>query len=177
MNEPAHADGRHDPQPSSRFCFVCGVENSCGLHLHFFNDGYHRCLTRVTLQDCHQSYPGIAHGGVLATILDETMGRAILAEGEEGEYHEITEERFMFTAQLEIRYRKSVPLEQQFTVRGWVEEDRGRVAQVRGDVVLADGTVAVEAKAKLVAIPPQKMAPMLQQDLGWRVYPIDNETK
>jgi len=173
MSEPSHANGRHDPQPSSRFCFVCGVENTCGLHLHFFNDGHHRCLTRVTLQDCYQGYPGIAHGGILSTILDETMGRAILAEGEEGQYREITEERFMFTAQLEVRFRKPVPLGQEFTVRGWVEEDRGRVAQVRGEVELADGTVAVEAKATLVAIPRQTMGPMLQRDIGWRVYPVD----
>ncbi len=176
MDESSHADGRHDPQPSSRCCFVCGVDNPGGLHLHFFNDGHHRCLTRVTLDGRFQSYPGIVHGGILATILDETMGRAILAEGDEGRYREITEERFMFTAQMEIRYRKSVPLHEEFVARGWIEEDRGRIAQVRGEIVLADGTVAVEAQAKLVAIPPQKMEPMLQYDIGWRVYGPDEHT-
>lgn len=161
-------DGRHDQQPSSRWCFVCGVENPCGLHVHFFHNGYHRCLARVTLSDQYQSYPGIAHGGILATLLDETMGRATLAE--EGS-DDIEKARFMFTARMEIRYRKPVPLHQEFTVRGRVDEDKGRTVHVSGEVVLADGTVAVEASATLVNIPAGQVDQMMTQDVGWKVYP------
>lgn len=172
MCEPPHADGRHDRQPSAKWCFVCGVENPCGLHIRFFNDGHHRCLARVTLGDQYQSYPGIVHGGILATILDEAMGRAILAEGDEGDYREILDERFMFTAKMDIRYRAPVPLHQGFTVRGRVDADRGRMAQVSGEVVLADGTVAVEATATLVDIPKRQISGMIEDDsVGWQVYP------
>jgi acyl-coenzyme A thioesterase PaaI-like protein len=166
MDQPS--DGRHDKQPSSRFCFVCGVENPCGLHVHFFHDGYHRCVARVMLSEQYQSYPGITHGGILATLLDETMGRAILAE--EGTDN-IDGARFMFTARMEIRYRRPVPLDQEFTVRGRVDEDKGRKVEVSGEVVLADGTVAVEASATLVNIPPDQVAQMMAQDVGWKVYP------
>lgn len=171
MESPAPVD-RHDQQPSARWCFVCGVENPCGLHIRFFNDGFHRALAQVTLGDTYQSYPGIAHGGILATILDETMGRAVLAEGTEGERRPVTDERFMFTARMETRYRAPVPLHQEFVVRGWVEHDRGRTTTVGGEVVLADGTVAVEASATLVDIPAEQVAAMLnRQDVGWEVYP------
>lgn len=172
MCEPPHVDGRHDQQPSAIWCFVCGVENPCGLHIRFFNDGHHRCLARVTLGDQYQSYPGIVHGGILATILDETMGRAVLAEGDEGDYRAILDERFMFTAKMDIRYRAPVPLHQEFAVRGRVDADRGRMVQVSGEVVLADDTIAVEATATLVDIPKSQISGMIESDsVGWQVYP------
>lgn len=166
-DEPT-ARERFDQQPSARWCFVCGVENPCGLHIRFFNDGFQRVLARVTLDEPYQSYPGMAHGGILATILDETMGRALLAE-EDSE--DIGRARFMFTARLETRFRKPVPLGQEFLVRGRVEQDRGRTASVSGEIVLADGTVAVEASAVLVEIPQAQIAQMLTADVGWQVYP------
>ncbi len=172
MNNEACPEGRHDQQPSSRWCFVCGVANPCGLHLRFFHDGYHRALARVTLGDTYQSYPGMAHGGILATILDETMGRAVLAEGGEGDLRPIEAERFMFTARLELRYRTPVPLHEEFVARGWVEKDHGRSASVRGEIVLADGRVAVEATATLVTIPTEQITGMMELgDIAWQVYP------
>jgi acyl-coenzyme A thioesterase PaaI-like protein len=168
MAEPAEP---HGPQPSSRWCFVCGVENDCGLKIRFFNDGYHRSVARVTLCRHYQSYPGMVHGGILATILDETMGRAILSESDEP--REITQERFMFSAKIEVRYRKPVPLDQEFTARGRIEKDRERMAMASGEIVLHDGTVAVEASATLVDIPPDQIEQMLSQAeaIGWKVYP------
>jgi acyl-coenzyme A thioesterase PaaI-like protein len=168
MTDAQHDVGRGDQQPSSRWCFVCGVENPCGLKIRFHNDGYHRSLARVTLGEQYQSYPGIVHGGILTTILDETMGRAILAEDGSDD---ISQARFMFTARMETRFRRSVPLNEEFVVRGRVEQDHGRMVQVRGEVVLADGTVAVEASATLVNIPPEQVDQMLSYDVGWKVYP------
>jgi acyl-coenzyme A thioesterase PaaI-like protein len=162
---------RPDQQPSSRWCFVCGVENPCGLNIRFFNEGHHRSMARITLGEQYQSYPGIVHGGILATILDETMGRAILAEG--GGPRELTEERFMFTAKIEIRYRRSVPLNEEFIARGRVDKDRGRIVMASGEIVLQDGTVAVDASATLADIPPEQIGQMLDQNeaIGWKVYP------
>jgi acyl-CoA thioesterase FadM len=72
---------------------------------------------------------------------------------------------------METRFRRSVPLNEEFVVRGRVEQDHGRMVQVRGEVVLADGTVAVEASATLVNIPPEQVDQMLSYDVGWKVYP------
>jgi acyl-coenzyme A thioesterase PaaI-like protein len=163
--------GNRNQQPSARWCFVCGVENPCGLKIRFFNDGFHRALARVTLGEEYQGYPGVAHGGILTTILDEIMGRAILSEGNEP--RAVTDERFMFTAKMETRFRQPVPLVQEFIARGRIEKDRGRVADASGEIVLANGTVAVEASATLVDIPPDQIAQMLAQTqtIGWRIYP------
>jgi acyl-coenzyme A thioesterase PaaI-like protein len=163
--------GNHSQQPSARWCFVCGVENPYGLKIRFFNDGYHQVVARITLGDEYQSYPGMVHGGILATILDETMGRATLSVDDKP--REITEERFMFTMKMEARYRKSVPLNQEFTVHARVDQERGRMVMASGEVVLADGSVAVEAKATLVDIPADQINDMLSraEAIGWQVYP------
>lgn len=168
MSGPTPSAERFDQQPSARWCFVCGVENPCGLHIRFFNDGYQQVAARVTLGEQYQSYPGMAHGGILAAVLDETMGRALLADGQADT---VERARFMFTAKMEIRYRRPVPLGEEFTVRGRVEQDRGRMALVGGEIVLADGSVAVEASATLVDIPHEHVTQMLTADVGWQVYP------
>lgn len=168
MSGPTPSAERFDQQPSARWCFVCGVENPCGLHIRFFNDGYQQVAARVTLGEQYQSYPGMAHGGILAAVLDETMGRALLADGQADT---VERARFMFTAKMEIRYRRPVPLSEEFTVRGRVEQDRGRMALVGGEIVLADGSVAVEASATLVDIPHEHVTQMLTADVGWQVYP------
>jgi acyl-coenzyme A thioesterase PaaI-like protein len=165
------ASNSSDLQPNSKWCFVCGVENPHGLRVRFLNDGPQRVLMRITLGDVYQGYPGVVHGGILATLLDETMGRAILSGIES---YDINQARFMFTAKMDIRYRLPVPLNQEFIVRGRVDQDRGRLVQVSGEVVLPDGTVAVEASATLLDIPPQQIEHMLTQDIGWRVYPEEN---
>jgi len=168
VSGPTPLAERFDQQPSARWCFVCGVENPCGLHIRFFNDGYQQVAARVTLGEQYQSYPGMAHGGILAAVLDETMGRALLADGQADT---VERARFMFTAKMEIRYRRPVPLSEEFTVRGRVEQDRGRMALVGGEIVLADGSVAVEASATLVDIPHEHVTQMLTADVGWQVYP------
>lgn len=163
------APGLTGQQPSAKWCFVCGVENPFGLKIRFFNDGYQRVVARVTLDDAYQSYPGIAHGGILATILDEAMGRAVLISDTNVE--SVADERFMYTVKMDVRYRRPVPLHEEFMVRGWVEKDMDRKAAVAGEIVLPDGTVAVEGSGILVEIPPEHIASMVDKDVGWRVYP------
>lgn len=154
----------HDQQASAKWCFVCGVVNPAGLKIRFFNDGHQQVIARVTFGDEYQSYPGVVHGGLIATVLDETIGRALLAG-------DTPEPRFMFTATLNLRYHKSVPLNQEVTVRGRIDKDRGRIVQASGELLLPDGTVAVEATSTLVNIPPEQVADMKEQDIGWQVYP------
>lgn len=167
LDSMAEQQGSHDwnteQQPSAKWCFVCGVNNPAGLKIRFFNDGHYQVKATVTLGEEYQSYPGVAHGGILATIMDETMGRAILADG--------GPERFMFTAKLDVRYRQAVPLNKPFVATGRVDTMRGRMVHVSGKIVLPNGTTAVKATATLVDIPAEQLDAMLTQDVGWQVYP------
>jgi acyl-coenzyme A thioesterase PaaI-like protein len=66
-------------QPTSLNCFACGKKNPFGLKLEWFNDYDNKQVeARFELDDNYCSYPGTVHGGIVATILDETSGRAIM---------------------------------------------------------------------------------------------------
>jgi acyl-coenzyme A thioesterase PaaI-like protein len=65
-------------QPSSRICFVCGIDNPIGLHLAFYTDDQGRCIARFRPRPEHQGYPGHLHGGITSTLLDVPTQTAVL---------------------------------------------------------------------------------------------------
>jgi hypothetical protein len=67
-----------EKQPNSRICFVCGIENPIGLHLHFYTDDEGRCIARFRPKPEHQGYSGRLHGGLISTL----SGRDLLAPEE-----------------------------------------------------------------------------------------------
>ena len=79
-------------------CFGCGRDNPVGLHLHFRTDE-DGCYTSFVPQPVHQSYDGRMHGGLISTLLDETMGNYPymyehrVAYTDPGHYESETEER------------------------------------------------------------------------------------
>ncbi len=150
------------PQPTSRMCFVCGRENPHGLHLRFYSDeAAGQIIAPVVIPAAYQGYPGIAHGGALAAILDEATGRAInLGQAEDA---------FWVTAKLELRYRLPTPTETPLTVVGWVVNRRSRSAEVAGELRLADGTVTVEANAVIVCPSEATLAQWGVERAFWRV--------
>ncbi len=142
-------------------CFVCGVQNAAGLHITFFDDGPNACRAEVILGDLHQGYPGIAHGGIVATMLDEAAGRAAMSGHPD---------RFMFTAKIEIRFRQQVPLQRPLTLLARLDKDRGRMATAASELRLEDGTIAAEATVTLMEIPPDELRKMESERDGWKVY-------
>ncbi len=129
-------------QPNSRMCFVCGMENPSGLHAHFYQLDDSTCVARFVPDASHQGYPGRVHGGVVAAILDETMGRAI--------WSDLTQ--WGVTVELNLRYKAPVPLDETLTIVGRLTADSRRVFEAEGQLLLADGTVAVTAQGKFVKI-------------------------
>ena len=115
----------------------------------------------MTLTSDHEGYPGVVHGGIIAAILDETGGRALMDEPD----------HFMVTAQLNVRYRKPVPTETPMFAFGFAGERRGRVAQAHSEIQNIHGEVLAEAELVLVDIPESQLADVNPEALGWRVYP------
>ena len=149
-------------QPNSHYCFVCGLKNKAGLKIRFQNDGVGQVRVETRICEQHQGFPGIAHGGIVASLMDEVMGRATMSG---------YPERLFYTAKMEIRYRHSVPLNTDLVAIGWVVKDRGRAATAEGKLILPDGTVAIEGTATLFSVPREELEAMLgDSDLGWRVY-------
>ncbi|MBN1284081.1 MAG: PaaI family thioesterase [Anaerolineae bacterium] len=152
-----------DLQPTSKHCFVCGIENPVGLKLRFVNNPDGTMQTILNAPEHFQGYPGIVHGGIVATALDETMGRAAMnADGD----------RFLMTAKMEIRYRHPVPTGQPVKIVTRIEKDRGRLVTVSGKVYLPDGALAVEATGLMAEMPEAMRAGMDPEAQGWKVYPL-----
>jgi acyl-coenzyme A thioesterase PaaI-like protein len=159
QNNPLHK------QPNSYRCFVCGIKNPFGLQLSFYDNGIDEVLCEYTIPDRYQGYPGIAHGGIVAAILDEVVGRVSMI----GDHL-----HFMMTATMELKYRQPVPLNTPLKIVGRLLKDRGRVAKAEGVVYLPDGSPAVEATLMLANLPEQFTLNVdVTEELGWKVYPKD----
>jgi len=152
-------------QPGSKNCFVCGRENPAGLKLDFYTLSAGHAHAEINLPDKFEGYPGIVHGGIIAAILDETGGRAYMDN----------QHPFMVTAQLNIRYRKPVPIETPLVVHGEAIERRGRVSKAHSEIRNLDGEVLAEAELVLVDIPEEETAGVDLEAQGWHVYPDKEE--
>ncbi|MEM6789587.1 MAG: PaaI family thioesterase [Myxococcota bacterium] len=138
-------------QPGSRSCFVCGFENPHGLGAVFYDDGA-EVWTEVTPGNHHQSWPGILHGGVVAAILDETIGRVAFLY-----------DRWVQTAKLDLRFLAPAPLEQPLRARGRLVQDRRRLMVMEGELLGPDGTRLAEAKGTFIPVPDAVRAELAAQ--------------
>lgn len=120
-------------------CFGCGKDNPMGLHLHFRTDE-NGCYTSFVPQPVHQSYDGRMHGGLISTLLDETMGN----------YPYMYEHKVAYTARLEVRFRQPVRIGEWIHVITKVKRRKGQLLEMTGQVIREDGTVAAEADGKLM---------------------------
>ncbi len=149
------------PQPNSRMCFVCGLQNPIGLKARFYEDGKTTVRAEVMIPETYQGYPGVAHGGVVAALLDEAAGRALMVGAPE---------RFMVTAQLKVRYHHPVPTGQMLLLIAQPLRIGSRMARARAELRMRDGTLCAEAEAILVNVPPEIQTTFDSERPFWRVY-------
>lgn len=149
-----------EKQPNSRMCFVCGIENPIGLKLKFYTDSEGRCITHFRPRPEHQGYPGRLHGGLISTLLDETMGRVLTGQNV-----------WAMTGQLEIKFRKPVPLDEELTIIGELVHGRSRVYEARGEIRLSDGTILAEGNGIYIRIPDEMVEEAKSALDFWQVIP------
>lgn len=140
-------------QAGSKHCFVCGRENPIGLKVQFYQQGS-QVVTYFTPGPEHQGYPDRMHGGIAATLLDETVGRAGFIHG-----------YWTFTIDFHVKYRKPIPLGRQIRVVGEMIRDRGRAIEAKGQIILADGSVAMEGSGTFIKIKPDELR-RLEEEVG-----------
>lgn len=116
-------------QGSFRGCFGCGPENPAGLRLEF-QETAEGVEVRYTVPTDLQGAPGIVHGGIQATLLDETL--CMTAYAKLGVP--------VVTGELTVRYLRPVPTGAGLLIRGRLVEEKGRSAFIEGAILLADGS-------------------------------------
>lgn len=125
-------------------CFGCGQHNKTGLRLKFFVDQEQNVQCRVKLPHRFEGPRNHAHGGVIATLLDEAMSKAnrvfdILA----------------MTRHMEIEYLKPVPLGAPLTLAGRHIRAEGRKHYCEAALSNENGAVLASASALFIAVDPE----------------------
>lgn len=153
-------------QHNSRKCLVCGLRNDLGLKASFYELDNDELVAIFKPLEEHQSYPGRLHGGIAAAILDETIGRAILIRDKNA---------WGVTVELNLKYKKPVPLDEELRVVGRITKDSKRLFEGSGEILLANGDIAVMACGKYMKMPIDKIADFDEEDEEWKVIQSDKD--
>jgi uncharacterized protein (TIGR00369 family) len=123
-------------------CFACAPDHPHGLHLKFENgeDGSASAAWRPT--EHWQGYPGVIHGGIVSTVLDEAMAKAVAVAG------------VAWTGELRVRYKRPVAPGEDLRVRGWIVERGKRLMRAEAALIAPDGSECAHAWS--VFLPPAK---------------------
>jgi uncharacterized protein (TIGR00369 family) len=127
-------------------CFGCGQANRTGLRLKFFVDEDHIIVCRVRLPRRFGGPPGHAHGGVIATLLDEAMSKANRQFGV-----------LAMTRQMEVEYLKPVPLGAPLVLTGRRVEASGRIHRCEAEITNEAGIALARAKAVFLTVDPEML--------------------
>jgi uncharacterized protein (TIGR00369 family) len=142
----------HDHDVPSAFwpgdlCFGCGPANSQGLQLRFaLSPGGNSYTCEFELGASFVGPPGYAHGGIIATVLDEAMGKANKLKS-----------KVALTRRMEVEYLRPVPLGKPLVVEGRVSRTRGRALYNRAEIRNARGSVLARSRGKFLTIDAEKM--------------------
>jgi acyl-coenzyme A thioesterase PaaI-like protein len=127
--------------PHHPHCLGCGPDNPGSLGLRLAIDG-ERVTGEVVLDERHQGAPGFAHGGAVATALDDTLGTLLVVLGQPG-----------VTARLEVNYRRPAFLGRRFRLEAEVERVEGRKIHMTA-LMRDDGEVVADARALFIQVEP-----------------------
>lgn len=140
----AHLLEAEDPFEAARHhCFACGEENHRGLGMRIELDAErHEATSRVVLEAAFQGWEGVAHGGVVSTLMDEIL------------CYSLDERRPVFTAELTVRYKKAVPVGVPLVAWGRRTQVRGRLMRAEGEIRGPGGEVLATAEGKFLRPKP-----------------------
>ena len=150
-------------QPNSLHCFICGIDNPIGLNLKIYETCEGTIETTYTAPDHFQGYPGILHGGIVAAILDEISGRALMGDP--------SSPRFMFTGKLEVKYRMNVPTGVPLRIIGKAGKSKGKMAEGWAGIYNNNNVLLAEATTLLIDVPQDLLPQAENNTLGWKIYP------
>jgi uncharacterized protein (TIGR00369 family) len=149
MTRNTHARG-HDTRYvrlQKNYCFACGKNNPDGMRLKFSYDEERDCfICRFRLGIRYTGPPGHAHGGIIATLLDEAMGKVNKLR------HVVA-----LTSQITVNYLKPVPLNRPLRVESREVRVRERRHINMAEILNRKGEVLARSQGTFIAIDPHRM--------------------
>jgi uncharacterized protein (TIGR00369 family) len=138
--------------PQNR-CFGCGPANPVGLHLDFLVAADQSVVSVPTLTDIFEGPPGMVHGGVTATVLDEAMSKSVRVRG-------LT----AVTRQMEVEYLRPVPSGGTFRVEGRLIRSEGRKHWTEARILDGRSHVLATAKGLFIEVRASRLTPGQPED-------------
>ena len=132
-------------------CFACGRDNPIGMRLQIeLGDGTAR--TSWTVRDDYVGWSDKAHGGIIATLLDEVMAWAPSSY-----------DSWAVTAEMTVRFRSPAAPGETLRAEGRVVERRRRIFEVRGEVRGPDGRIIAEGSGRYLGAAPSDKAALKEK--------------
>ena len=125
-------------------CFGCGPANSAGLHLEFLLAPDRSVVSLPIVASAFDGHPGNLHGGIIATLLDEAMSKALRALG-----------RRTMTRKLEAEYLRPVNSGIPLRIEGRVVRNERRKYWAEAAILNTDGIVLAQGKGLFIEVPPK----------------------
>jgi len=146
-----------EKQNSSAWCMLCGMQNPMSPQMKFYVcEGEPKFLIGIIhAVDHHQSYPDRMHGGMIAAILDETLGRAVQV---------IDIDVWGVTIDLKVTYRRPVPLNEDLYCITNLDVFNNRMFSGTAKLVNKAGTVLATAEGRYARLPAESIAGGLTSD-------------
>ncbi len=136
------------PQLEGQTCFACGTANPIGLKLKFYRSGDAIC-TDITLDNCYEGWTSMAHGGIISTLLDETMSWTII----------YFKRVFFVTRKMEVKFIRPILVGKALTVEGRLLEspDDTRI-RAKADIVDSRGTKLARSTGEFVVVQQRSLS-------------------
>jgi uncharacterized protein (TIGR00369 family) len=148
--KPRPSEAGHDTryiQLQKNYCFACGANNPDGMRLRFTYDEERDCFVcRFRLSKRYTGPPGHCHGGIIATILDEAMGKV-------NKLRQVV----ALTSEIKVNYLKPVPLKQSLRVESREVKVTGRKHINMAEILNENGEVLARSEGLFIAIDPERM--------------------
>jgi uncharacterized protein (TIGR00369 family) len=129
-------------------CFGCGQANPLGLRLQFLQAPDGSVVCPATIGASFEGPPGYLHGGIIATLLDESMSKAVRSKG-------LT----AMTRHMEIDYRRPIPSGAPIRLEARVVRNEGRKHWTEASVLNNEGTALAQAKGLFVEVNARASTP------------------
>ena len=140
LNMPAHK--RFLRPRKGNTCFGCGDENPMGLQLTFVYDEQEKTAESWIIPPLFMNGSlGIMHGGFVALLLDEVMGKTLSGQGVKAP-----------TGNMNVRYHKPTPVGQTLYLRGKQISEQGRKFVIKGEIRNEQDQLLAEAEGLFIRI-------------------------
>lgn len=147
MSQPTHGHETRTLQQTKNYCFCCGPDNPEGMQFKFALDEERRTFVcHFNLPKRYTGPPGHCHGGIIATILDDAMGKV-------NKLREVV----ALTKEMTVEYLKPVPLHTPLRVEGREVSVHGTRHVNMAEILNEKNEVLARSKGVFIAIDPEKM--------------------